>query len=205
MRQKEQALDLKHRVITTKRLVLRPWHEEISDAEAMFEYAKDPRVGPYAGWRVHQSVNDSMTAIRKFKADRSTYTWAITLKGEDRPIGSIGLHNRTPRRSLFRRDEREIGFVLNPEYWGNAYVPEAVNALLKLSFYELGLDAVWCGHYEFNKNSRRAIEKCGFDPVFKREEIMFHQNNELVWAYYYRWTRKDFLRFFGDFDGEQQK
>lgn len=200
MKQKEYALDLKNRIMETKRLVLRPWKDEMSDAEAMFEYAKDPRVGPYAGWRVHQSVGDSREAIRRFIADRTTYTWAITLRDSGRVIGSIGLHNRTPRRSLFRRDEREIGFVLNPSFWGNGYVPEAVNRLLKMCFHELELDAVWCGHYEFNRNSRRVIEKCGFDPVFKREEIMFHQNNELVWAYYYRWTRKDYLRFFGEYE-----
>ena len=35
------------KILETPRLLLRPWQEE--DAEDMFEYAKDPRVGPYAG------------------------------------------------------------------------------------------------------------------------------------------------------------
>lgn len=33
---------------TTERLILRPWKE--SDAERLYEYAKDPQVGPIAGW-----------------------------------------------------------------------------------------------------------------------------------------------------------
>ena len=33
--------------LETERLVLRPW--EKSDAEALYEIAKDPRVGPAAG------------------------------------------------------------------------------------------------------------------------------------------------------------
>ena len=34
-------------IIETERLILRPWKE--SDAESLFEYAKDPKVGPIAG------------------------------------------------------------------------------------------------------------------------------------------------------------
>lgn len=33
--------------LKTERLVLRPWKDE--DAENLYEYAKDPRVGPEAG------------------------------------------------------------------------------------------------------------------------------------------------------------
>ena len=34
--------------LQTERLILRPWKE--SDAESCYEYAKDPQVGPEAGW-----------------------------------------------------------------------------------------------------------------------------------------------------------
>lgn len=40
--------------LRTKRLVLRPWQE--TDAEALYEYAKDERVGPVAGWPTHIKV-----------------------------------------------------------------------------------------------------------------------------------------------------
>lgn len=39
---------------TTKRLILRPWEEK--DAEQLYKYAKDPDVGPIAGWPVHTSI-----------------------------------------------------------------------------------------------------------------------------------------------------
>lgn len=44
--------------LETKRLILRPWQEE--DAEELYKYAKDPRVGPIAGWPVHSSVENSL-------------------------------------------------------------------------------------------------------------------------------------------------
>lgn len=41
-------------VIETPRLLLRPFRE--SDAADVFRYARDPAVGPVAGWSPHQSV-----------------------------------------------------------------------------------------------------------------------------------------------------
>ena len=35
--------------LETERLILRPWEE--SDAEECYKYAKDPQVGPAAGWQ----------------------------------------------------------------------------------------------------------------------------------------------------------
>mgnify|MGYP002626528376 CR=1 FL=1 len=46
----------------TERLVLRPWHD--ADATDLFEYARDPDVGPVAGWPAHESVEESLRAIR---------------------------------------------------------------------------------------------------------------------------------------------
>ena len=38
--------------LTTKRLILRKWQE--SDAKSLYEYAKDPRVGPMPAGRYIQ-------------------------------------------------------------------------------------------------------------------------------------------------------
>ncbi len=46
----------------TKRLILRPWYEV--DAEELYKYARDPEVGPPAGWLPHTSVENSREIIR---------------------------------------------------------------------------------------------------------------------------------------------
>ena len=43
--------------LETARLLLRPW--ESSDAENLYEYARDPDVGPIAGWPPHQTIEES--------------------------------------------------------------------------------------------------------------------------------------------------
>ena len=53
-------------ILHTERLTLRPWNE--ADAEGLFEYAKDPDVGPIAGWPPHKNVEESKDVIKNVLA-----------------------------------------------------------------------------------------------------------------------------------------
>ena len=74
-------------IFETERLILRPWEE--TDAESLYEYAKDDRIGPIAGWPVHTSVENSREIIKTVLSAPETY--AVCLKEDNRAIGSIGL------------------------------------------------------------------------------------------------------------------
>ena len=86
-------------MLETERLILRPWEE--TDAEECYKYAKDPRVGPIAGWPVHTSEEDSRQVIRDVLMVPETY--AIVLKEIGIPIGSIGLHQMSLQKRRMRR------------------------------------------------------------------------------------------------------
>ena len=141
--------------LETERLILRQWRVE--DAEAMFAYAKSPKVGPAAGWRPHQSVEDSIKSLEDWQD--SGEVWAIEEKASGRVIGSIGLH---PDRSRSNPQTKMVGYVLNEEYWGRGYMPEAVKRILQHAFESLCMDVVTLKHYAGNLQSRRVAEKCGF-------------------------------------------
>jgi len=73
--------------LETERLILRPWLS--SDAESLYKYAKDPEVGPIAGWPPHTSVENSREIIKNVLSADETY--AVCLKEDNKAIGSIGL------------------------------------------------------------------------------------------------------------------
>ncbi|MBW9154240.1 GNAT family N-acetyltransferase [Clostridium estertheticum] len=167
--------------LVTNRLILREWKE--SDSADLYEYAKSELVGPSAGWPSHKNEEDSKGIIRMFIENNETY--AVVLKSENKVIGGIGLHNRKPDDSLSDLKQKEIGYVLNPKYWGNGFIPEAVNYLIKYGFNELNLDLIWCGHFDFNSKSKRVIEKCGFKYRFqKTERLKLLDNKEVTTLYY---------------------
>ena len=120
-------------VLETQRLILRPWRED--DAADLYHYAKDPRVGPAAGWAVHKDEADSLHILRTVlmndgKAENEV-TWAVTIKGSDEPVGSIGIF---PSEVSLGEGEPEIGYWIGRPYWGQGLIPEAVRELQRYCF-----------------------------------------------------------------------
>lgn len=152
---------MEQNILTTDRLILRPWQE--ADAEALYRYAQDPTIGPIAGWPPHTSVEDSLQVIRTVFAAPETY--AVVLKETGEPVGSAGIMLGDGTHSAeMQEGEGEIGYWIGVPYWGRGLIPEAVHRLLARCFDNLGLTAVWCGYYDGNTQSRRVMEKCGFRP-----------------------------------------
>lgn len=142
-------------VLETERLILRPWEE--SDAEECYKYAKDPRVGPIAGWPAHTSVEDSRRVIREILMAPEIY--AIVLKSTMLPVGCIGLDKTD---LAVNEDEAELGYWIGVPYWGRGLVPEASRELLRYAFEDLKLKRIWCCYGDGNEKSKRAQEKLGF-------------------------------------------
>ena len=154
-------------VFETKRLVLRPWEE--ADAKWLYEYAKDERVGPVAGWPVHTSVENSREIIADVLSAPETY--AVVLKSEGHAVGSIGLMLGSASNLRLPDTEGEIGYWIGVPFWGQGLIPEAMRELIRYAFEELKLERLWCGYFDGNEKSRRVQEKCGFKYHHTDENI----------------------------------
>lgn len=153
--------------LATERLILRPWAE--TDAEDLYRYAKDDRVGPIAGWPPHSSVDDSAEIIRTVFSAPETY--AVCLKEENRAIGSIGLMIGARSDKEIPDTEGEIGYWIGVPFWGKGLIPEAVRELVRHGFEDLKLDKIWCGYFDGNEKSKRVQEKCGFTWHRTRKDV----------------------------------
>ena len=154
-------------LLETERLILRRW--EKNDAESLFEYAKDPDVGPIAGWPAHRSIEESRDVIKNVFNGKEAY--AICLKTDNKAIGAIELKLNGHTDMTERDDECELGYWLGKPFWGQGIVPEAVKEMLRHAFEELGMTTVWVGYYEGNAKSKRVQEKCGFRYRWKSEDV----------------------------------
>ncbi len=153
-------IDVTNIRIETQRLVLRPWREE--DLQDFYEYASVPGVGEMAGWSTHKSIEESMTVLKIFMEEKKTF--AIELKENGKVIGSLGLETREDILDVTNDSVgREIGYTIGKEYWGRGLTPEAVKAVIDYCFRVLKFDWLTCGHFVWNHQSRRVVEKCSFD------------------------------------------
>jgi len=115
-----------------------------------------------AGWPAHQSIEESQRILNSFIQHHKTF--ALELKSNHKVIGSLGIeaYQITLNEELEQKKGRELGYVLNKEYWGQGLMPEAVKAVIDYCFTELKLDFLICAHFKRNHQSQRVIEKCGF-------------------------------------------
>ena len=163
------TIDLSNVNVETDRLLLRPFQE--SDLEDFYAYASVPGVGEMAGWPHHNSIETSKRILKLFIDEKEVF--AIVHKKDNKVVGSLGLHPSWANDDEHLRELRtkEIGYVLSKDYWGQGLMPEAVKAVIEYCFRVLNVEALTCGHFTDNNQSRRVIEKCGF--VFVKKSTFY--------------------------------
>lgn len=143
-------------MIETARLLLRPITE--SDAAEIYEYAKEAHVGPNAGWKPHDTLEETRAIMPLVFLDKEA-VFGIVLKESGRLIGSIGLID-DPKRENDRA--RMLGYGIGEAYWGKGYMTEAAKAILRYGFETMEVDLISAYCYPFNARSRNVLLKIGF-------------------------------------------
>jgi len=145
-------------LLTTSRLFLRNIGSE--DAEALFAIRSDEETMKYFGQELYESLADSITVIKLMEeryVRKEALRWCITLKGNDRLIGTC---------TLFHFDEgfhcAETGYELNRALWGKGIMTEAMSAILTFGFSELGLHRIEAVIDIENVRSKNLLLRLGF-------------------------------------------
>lgn len=144
--------------LETERLILRRFTE--SDAEAAFKnWTSSDAVTKFLRWETYRDISALRDYIN-FQLENykktDTYDWAIVLKELGEPIGSMGaVAFNEKARSV------EIGYCIGEKWWRRGYTSEALSAVIRFFFEEVGVNRVYSEHDPRNPNSGRVMEKCG--------------------------------------------
>lgn len=145
-------------IIQTERLLLRNVKKE--DASDMLKYLSDEVVVKHMGLDPFQNVKDALEEIHWYDSiykECSGIRWGITLKGEDKVIGTCGFLNRA-----LKHYKAEVGFELSKEYWERGIAGEALEAVIKYGFQNFELERIEALIEPENIASQRLVEKQGF-------------------------------------------
>jgi RimJ/RimL family protein N-acetyltransferase len=150
--------------IETRRLVLRPWRDE--DAAPFAAVNADPRVMEFFPAPLTREQSDGL--IARFRASLAAHGFgplAVEEKGSRAFVGYVGL-SQVPFVAPFT-PAIEIGWRLARDAWGEGYATEAAAAVLHEAFARHRLGEVVSFTAEWNRRSRRVMEKIGMrhDPA----------------------------------------
>jgi ribosomal-protein-alanine N-acetyltransferase len=167
MNKSQLSLFKKIPTVTTERLIMRKML--VSDAEDMYEYAQDPAVTQFLLWEPHVNLKFTQSYLRFIQTQYAAagfFDWALTLAENGKMIGTCGF-------AAIDTDNNsgEIGYVINPEYWGKGYATEALSRVLSFGFGVLGMHRMYVRIMAGNAASERVARKCGM-----RHEATFYSS-----------------------------
>lgn len=154
--------------IETQRLILREFRED--DAAAVLAYWNDPLYQRY-----YPEIDDRPAVVRELitmfvasqsEEPRRVWQLALTEKRGGRLIGNCGLRVNNPESG-----EGNIGYELDPAFWGHGYATEAATAIVRFGFDGLRLHRIWAECVADNTGSSRVLEKLGM-----RREAHFREH-----------------------------
>jgi len=152
-------------VINTERLTLRQTSE--ADVPEVFFLRSDKEVRKYIEKQACQSADEALQHIRLLNnmwKDNEGISWAVTLKGEDKMIGNIGIWNI--QREHYRA---ELGYALYPKHQGKGIMSEAMKAVIDYAFNKMKLHSLEANVNPDNAASIAVLKKSGFvqEALFK--------------------------------------
>lgn len=161
--------------LKTRHLILRPWRKE--DAECLYHHARNPKIGPIAGWAPHKSIDESLYIINTVFQKKETY--AITFKENDNPIGCVNLLTYPDGNYYWGEGNAELGYWLAEPFWGRGLAGEASEELIKRAFDKLEIKQIFAIARKENFQSRRVLEKLGFKFLTEVKSIDY-KNQEYM-------------------------
>lgn len=144
--------------LTTERLILREIVHE--DAGDIFAYFSNEDVIKHYGMQALEDIEQAEQLIEGFTKGfqgKRSMRWGITIKGNNRLIGTIGFNLWVP---VHRR--AEVGYEIHPDFWRKGYASE-----------ELELTRIGATVYIENTASNEMLLKQGFEQEGTLRNYMY--------------------------------
>jgi RimJ/RimL family protein N-acetyltransferase len=90
---------------------------------------------------------------------RTKYQFAVVLQDSGRLIGNCGVRRETADSRV-----ADMGYEIDPLYWGKGYATEAATAVLHFGFTHLKVHRIWANAIAENRASQRVLAKIGMQP-----------------------------------------
>ena len=151
--------------LETNRLVLRPLL--VKDAISLRELANSPKIADTCVWLPHPCSKGLAQSWIRGAAERyaagTGAEFGIQLKNGGELFGVVGFDDRSVNNA-----SAELGFLLEPRWWGKGYATEAANLVVWYGFKYLKLNRIYAHYRVSNPASGCVLAKLGM----KQEGLM---------------------------------
>jgi ribosomal-protein-alanine N-acetyltransferase len=155
--------------LETERFILRKGIDD--DSRDIFELYSDENVIKYLPLTSFDSVEDAIDELNwydKIFKEQTGLRWVIEEIKTNKVIGTCGYLNYEKEHSRI-----EIGYDLNPKYWGKGVMQEALSNIIHFAFTSMEINKIEAKIEPENKSSIRLLEKLNFskEGVLRQHEF----------------------------------
>jgi [ribosomal protein S5]-alanine N-acetyltransferase len=144
--------------LVTERLNLRQLRN--NDDHEIFALRSDIRVNEYLERPITTSIHEAREFIEKINngiANQDCFYWAISLKEDEKLIGTICYWNISTEAQ-----SAEIGYELHPDFQGKGIMQEAISRVIKFGFEKVKIKTITACPSRDNYKSVKLLEKKNF-------------------------------------------
>lgn len=140
---------------------------EKSDAKTIFELRTNPEVAKFIDRNLNRNLSQIESFIENINADfnNAIFFKIITLE-ENQIAGTICLWKINSDKKY-----AEVGYELFPEFQNKRIMSNAMKAILNFANDELGIEYIEAYTHKENLNSRRLLDKFGFEKIIGKTDI----------------------------------
>ncbi len=142
-----------------------------SDLYDIYEYSSDPNTSEFLLWEPHKNLDYTREfielVISKYKSGDYN-DWALVYKETGKMIGTCGFTRIDEENNIV-----EIGYVINPKFWGMGIATEAAEKIIEFAFEELKVNRIEAKFMFGNDASLAVMKNVGMKFEGYQREAMF--------------------------------
>ena len=177
--------------IETDRLLLR--RIRLEDAEGAYKnWCSNYNVTRYVTWNKHKNVDETKELFKTWISEyenNDTFRWIVEIKENHEVIGTIDVV-----KTNIKDEVAEIGYCYSEKYWNKGYGTEALKAILKYCFLDIGFYLVYAIYMSLNPASGKVMEKSGLKYEATLKSRMLDKDNIRNDLIYYSLTKEEYLK-----------
>ena len=149
-------------MIDSERIFLRKIDD--ADAATLLKWGQDDIYHQTAGFEKFDNIKQAQKAANQYH--KRPYSFAIIEKNTKKMIGLVELYERGLDEQAGLLVTKDLGFMLDKDYWQRGLMSEALTALINYAFGELKQQQIWAGTFPNNDASQKILEKLGFKYIY---------------------------------------
>lgn len=160
-------------MLESKRVLLRKI--KIEDARTLLKWGQDDLYHQTAGFERFTDLGQAQKAADQYQ--KRLYSFAIIEKKSQKMIGLVELYERGLDEQAGLLVTKDLGFMLDKDYWHQGLMTEALTIIINYAFHDLKQQQIWAGTFSNNEASQHILKKLGFKYIYTAD---FKQVSETI-------------------------